>query len=70
MPIPAFAPVDRPEEAFAAGVPAEDTDPSLVVAGFAPTAEKDALVAPADTACDVAEVGVSVIATTIFFSAP
>jgi hypothetical protein len=71
MPIPAFAPVERPEE-LAAGVPVEDTDTSLVLAGFAPTAEKEAeaetLVALADTACDVADVGVSVIATTVFLS--
>jgi len=70
-PIPAFAPVERPEE-LAAGVPVEDTDTSLVLAGFAPTAEREAeaetLVVTTDTACDVADVGVSVIATTVFLS--
>jgi hypothetical protein len=72
MPIPAFAPMERPEEERAAGVPVEDTDTPLVLTGLAPTAEKEVeaetFVALADTACDVADVGVSVIATTIFFS--
>lgn len=73
-PIPAFAPVERPEEAAAGVVPAEDPDPDpllvLVVAGFTPTAEKEAeakaVVATTDSACDVADVGVSVMATTTF----
>ncbi len=67
IPIPAFAPVERPEEEeLSAGVSVGETE--IELAGFAPTAEKEAeleaVVAITETASDVADVGVSVIATT------
>ena len=54
MPIPAFAPDERAEEADATGVLVENR--LLVVVGFAPAitvVEKEGVVASADTVCKV-----------------